>query len=245
LNGTYTDYNLVNGETYGYKMKTVGYYSSDGLPTHIENFSQEVYATPVDTIAPCVNITLKSFCTEAYNRISWHPDSACGLGIAKYFLYYSETLDGEMKLLQEFKPEVSEYDHYPELGMAGCYMVTAQDSAGNRGVVRERVCIDKCEYYRLPNVFTPNGDGKNDLFHPYPYQFVDHIDMTITDRWGREVFTTTDPDINWDASDKSTGKPVPDGVYFYRCTVYEHRLTGLEERDLEGYITIFSKKTKY
>ena len=244
LTGSYVDYNVVNGQRYGYKMKTIGYYSAPELPTHIENFSQEAYAMPLDTIPPCVSTNVKSFCTEAYNYITWKPDTACGLGIEKYFLYYSETLNGELRVLEEFTPEVTSYQHYPELGMAGCYAVAAQDSAGNKSKVQERVCVDQCDYYRLPNVFTPNGDGKNDLFHPYPYQFVDHIEMTITDRWGKEVFTTTDPDINWDATDKSSGQLLADGVYFYRCTVYEHRLTGLETRELTGYITIFSKKTK-
>ena len=244
LTGTYTDYNLENGQEYGYKMKTIGYYSADELPNHIENFSQEAYATPIDTIPPCVKTNAKSFCTELYNHISWSIDSVCGLGIEKFMLYYSSTLDGQMTLVEEFAPTVFEYNHYPEVGMAGCYFVAALDSAGNKTPIDSRVCVDQCDYYRLPNVFTPNGDGKNDLFHPYPYQFVDHIDMTITDRWGRVVFTTTNPDINWDATDSKTGKLLADGVYFYRCTVYEHRLTGLESRDLEGYITIFSKKTK-
>ena len=244
LTGSYVDYNVVNGKRYGYKMKTIGYYSAPDLPTHIENFSQEAYAMPLDTVAPCVSTHVKSFCTDVYNYITWKPDTACGLGIEKYFLYYSETLNGELRLLEEFSPEVNSYKHYPEFGMAGCYAVAAQDSAGNKSKVQERVCVDQCDVYRLPNVFTPNSDGKNDLFHPYPYQFVDHIEMTITDRWGKEVFSTTDPDINWDATDKSSGKLLADGVYFYRCIVYERRLTGLETRELTGYITIFSKKTK-
>ena len=83
---------------------------------------------------------------------------------------------------------------------------------------------------------------KNDLYHPYPYQFVDHVDMTITNRWGKVVFKTNDPDLNWDGTDIDTGKPLPDGVYYYRCTVYEYRLTGIEDREMDGYITIFSKK---
>lgn len=241
---SYTDYNLINGQTYGYKIKTIGFFSEEGLPTNIENFSQEAYATPIDTIAPCVKCKVKSYCTEIYNRITWQPDTACGLGIEKYFLYYSETLDGKLNLLETFTPDVNHFDHYPELGMAGCYAVSALDSAGNQGVVSERICVDECEYYRLPNVFTPNDDGKNDLFHPYPYQFVDRIDMVITNRWGEVVYTTTDPDINWDGCDKNTGKLVPDGVYYYKCIVYEHRLTGIEPKDLEGFITIFSRKTK-
>ena len=249
---TYTDYDLKNGEEYWYLVKTTGYYSAAGLPTHIENFSQEASAVPIDTIAPCVKTGVKSLCMEGYNRITWQPDTACGLGIAKYFLNYSETLDGQMRVVEEFAPEVLTFDHYPETGLAGCYAVTAADSAGNEGVVGARECVDMCDYYRLPNVFTPNADGKNDLYHPVDFnkleqrifKSIDHIDMTITNRWGKVVFKTTDPAINWDAKDQSTGTQVPDGVYFYRCTVYEHRLTGIEEKELEGFITVFSKKTK-
>lgn len=242
--GTYTDYDLENDVEYWYKMKTVGYFSAEGLPTYIENWSQEASATPIDTIAPCVKCDVRSNCTEAYNHITWSADTTCGLGIAKYFLYYAETIDASMHLLAEFEPTVEQFDHYPELGMAGCYYVTALDSAGNKGVVDSRVCVDQCEYYRLPNVFTPNGDGNNDLFHPYPYQFVDHVEMTVTNRWGKVVFTSNDPDLNWDGTDQDTGKQLPDGVYHYRCIVWEYRLTGLEDRELQGYITIFTNKTK-
>lgn len=241
---SYTDYNLVNGEEYGYKIKTIGYYSAPGLPTHIENWSQEAYATPIDTIAPCVNFNLKSECNEMYNLLQWTPDTTCGLGIEKYIIYYSETLDGTLTKIDETLPDVYEYKHYPTIGMAGCYYVAARDSAGNEGTPHTRICVDQCDYYRLPNVFTPNGDGKNDIYHPYPYQFVDHVDMTITNRWGKVVFTSSDPDLNWDGTDESSGEKLPDGVYFYRCIVYEHRLTGIEDRELQGFITIYTKETK-
>ena len=241
---TYTDYNLENGLEYGYKIKTIGYYSAPGLPTHIENWSQEAYATPIDTIAPCVELTTISKCDELYNFLSWYPDTACGLGIEKYMIFYSETLDGTLTKIDETGPEVLEYKHYPTSGLAGCYAVAARDSAGNEGLPNNKTCVDMCDYYRLPNVFTPNGDGKNDLFHPLPYQFIDQIEMTITNRWGKVVYETTDPDINWDGTDKGNGSPVPDGVYFYRCIVHERRLTGLEDRELSGYITVFSQKTK-
>ncbi|MCR5455209.1 MAG: gliding motility-associated C-terminal domain-containing protein [Bacteroidales bacterium] len=240
----YVDYNLENGTEYGYKIKTIGYYSAPGLPNHIENWSQEAYATPIDTIAPCVNLTALSYCDDNYNMLTWHPDTVCGLGIEKYMIFYSETLDGELSKLDEVGPNVLEYKHYPTTGMAGCYVVAARDSAGNVGLLNNKTCLDMCDYYRLPNVFTPNGDGKNDLYHPLPYQFVDHIEMTITNRWGKAVFETTDPDINWDGTDQNNGSAVPDGVYFYECTVYERRLTGLEYREIKGYITVFNKKIK-
>lgn len=179
-----------------------------------------------------------------YNLLQWTPDTTCGLGIEKYIIYYSETLDGTLTKIDETLPDVYEYKHYPTIGMAGCYYVAARDSAGNEGTPHTRICVDQCDYYRLPNVFTPNGDGKNDIYHPYPYQFVDHVDMTITNRWGKVVFTSSDPDLNWDGTDKSSGEKLPDGVYFYRCIVYEHRLTGIEDRELQGFITIYTKETK-
>ena len=241
---TYTDYNLVNGQEYGYKIKTIGYYSAPGLPTHIENWSQEAYATPVDTIAPCVELTTISNCDEGYNLLTWHPDTVCGLGIEKYTIWFSETLEGTLTKIDETKPDINEYKHAPINGLAGCYAVSARDSAGNDGLPSQKICVDMCDYYRLPNVFTPNGDGKNDLYHPLPYQFIDHIEMTITNRWGKVVYETTDPDINWDGTDKNNGSAVPDGVYYYRCIVYERRLTGLEDREISGYITVFTKKSK-
>lgn len=240
----YVDYNLVNGQTYGYKLKTIGYYSAPGLPTHLENWSQEAYATPLDTIAPCVDMNAVSRCDDGFNQLTWHPDTVCGLGIEKYYILYSETLDGTLSKIDEVEPTVTEYKHFPTNGLAGCYAVAARDSAGNEGLPSPKACVDMCEYYRLPNIFTPNGDGKNDLYHPLPYQFVDHIDMTITNRWGKVVFETTDPDINWDATDQNNGSALPDGVYYYRCTVYERRLTGIEDRELSGTINIFRKKTK-
>ncbi|MBR2887146.1 MAG: gliding motility-associated C-terminal domain-containing protein, partial [Bacteroidales bacterium] len=242
--GTYFDQNLTNDVEYFYKMKTIGYYSEEGLPTHIENWSQIASGIPLDTIPPCVKLNLISDCANTVNKLQWHPDTVCGLDISKYQIYYSETIDGELQMLAETEPTVLEYEHHPTIGMAGCYVVTATDFAGNTGTTDQRTCIDNCEYYRLPNVFTPNGDGLNDVFHPYPYQFVDHIDITITNRWGKVVYKTNDPDINWDGNDQKTGTKLPDGVYFYRCTVYEYRLTGLEDRELEGFITIITDKTE-
>ena len=98
------------------------------------------------------------------------------------------------------------------------------------------VDIDSCSLYVLPNVFTPNGDGSNDNFIPFPYHFVDKINLKIFNRWGKIVFTTENPDINWDGKDKNNGMKCSDGVYFYICDVYEIRLTGIIKRTIHGYI---------
>ncbi|MDX9906541.1 MAG: gliding motility-associated C-terminal domain-containing protein, partial [Bacteroidales bacterium] len=102
------------------------------------------------------------------------------------------------------------------------------------------VCIDNdtCSTYRLPNVFTPNFDGYNDVFHPFPYTSVERIDVTIFNRWGGMVYETEDPDINWDGKDMNTNADCSDGVYFYVCRVYEITLLGVVPRELRGSVTI-------
>ncbi len=96
--------------------------------------------------------------------------------------------------------------------------------------------------YHLPNVFTPDGDGINDLFIPFPYSFVQKIDIKILNRWGVEVFKTNNPDINWDGKDINTKQLCSDGVYYYICDVYEYKLDGINKRTLNGVIHIISGK---
>jgi len=73
----------------------------------------------------------------------------------------------------------TEYIHYPNLSMAGCYAISAVDSFMNESVLSPKNCLDECSYYELPNVFTPNGDNHNDIYKPLPYRFVEKIDMKI------------------------------------------------------------------
>jgi len=122
----------------------------------------------------------------------------------------------------------------------------AVDSAGNyiKPEKLSKTCIDKCELYKLPNIFTPNGDGKNDFFRPIEYKFVEKIDIKIYNRWGNLVFETEDPDINWNGEDINGGKVVSDGVYYYICDVFEYRLTGIIPRNLSGFIHIYQNTQK-
>jgi gliding motility-associated-like protein len=62
--------------------------------------------------------------------------------------------------------------------------------------------------------------------------------MKIFDRWGKEVYVTSDPEINWDGRDKNTHLPCSDGVYYYVCEVYVIALCGNQKMILKGAVTI-------
>ena len=94
--------------------------------------------------------------------------------------------------------------------------------------------------YTLPNVFTPNGDGFNDVFEP----IVTGIDLIVSaktvvfNRWGNILHDTDDPLIQWDGKSKLTKMDCPPGTYFYICDITYQSQTGEEKLHLQGSITI-------
>ena len=69
----------------------------------------------------------------------------------------------------------------------------------------------------LPAAFSPNGDGKNDLFHPLAANIIDY-DFKVLNRWGEVIYSDNSGDIarGWDG--KFNGQEQPVGVYIYYLT---------------------------
>jgi len=69
------------------------------------------------------------------------------------------TFDENLSLIHTIDdPGIFKYMHYPGEIIAGCYAVSAFDSEGNESLKSVMVCVDSCNFYEIPNVFTPNGD---------------------------------------------------------------------------------------
>ncbi len=84
----------------------------------------------------------------------------------------------------------------------GC---TSTDSA----LISAQPC---CEMY-FPNAFTPNGDGKNDVFRPISKGNQIIKTFRVTNRWGQVMFETVNPKIGWDG--KFNGVVQDLGTYYY------------------------------
>ena len=65
----------------------------------------------------------------------------------------------------------------------------------------------------IPNAFTPNGDGLNDVFKIETFAEFSEFYLYIYNRWGELLFVGHDKNKGWDGSYK--GKTVPNGVYVY------------------------------
>lgn len=65
----------------------------------------------------------------------------------------------------------------------------------------------------VPNAFTPNGDGINDIFRVKDgYSSIISFKATVFSRWGKKIYEWNDPEEGWDGT--SGGRNVPDGAYY-------------------------------
>ena len=98
----------------------------------------------------------------------------------------------------------------------------------------------ECKIY-VPNSFTPNDDGTNDYFAPeFKCEFTSY-DFRVYNRWGDEIFRSTDPDQKWIGNAENQSKYfVPDGLYVWTLNA-ESNLSGdnLQVYSLTGSILLF------
>ncbi len=230
---------------YCYYVKADGYFTVEGIKSPIENHSQETCKKYIDKMPPCPpSLIVDSDCDGEYNILEWEVEELpCNEDIEGFEIYYSSTMDDEPQLIETlFDPSARSWTHYPNGALAGCYQVLSFDYFKNKSEKSIKSCIDKCSKYNLPNAFSPDGDNINDVFHPIPpYYGIKKVDFKVFNRWGKLVFETNDPDINWDGRDQTTKQIVSNGVYFYTCTVYEPRLTGVEDRHISGFIQVVAR----
>jgi len=64
----------------------------------------------------------------------------------------------------------------------------------------------------MPNAFSPNGDGQNDIYQAKSYSNLVSFHAYIFNRWGQKLYDWTDPAEGWDGTFR--GSDVKDGVYF-------------------------------
>jgi len=252
----YTDSNLVNNQLYCYRVKAIGSYYAGDVPDPLENWSQEVCATPYDQTPPCPpELAIEDDCITGVNTLTWQNVAGCADDIRGYVVYYAPTLLDSLTVIYtsyDAEDTVFVFDGYERndpASIAGCYAVTAIDSLNlwpdgnfysNESAFSNVVCIDNCPEYTLPSIFSPNADQLNDFFKPFPYRYVKEIDLKVYNRWGGIVYETTDPAIAWDGKNKESGTLCSDGIYYYVIRVDYIRLSGIVSESYSGNVRLQS-----
>lgn len=93
----------------------------------------------------------------------------------------------------------------------GSFSLSATNSCGTTSD-QLTVSSGLCKVF-VPTGFTPNNDGRNDLFKAFGTETVTDYDLKVFDRAGQVVFQTSDKNKGWDG--KMNGLPFPSGVFVY------------------------------
>lgn len=96
-----------------------------------------------------------------------------------------------------------------------CYKLAYRDRCDNISELSEEVCLVLSSSLGIPNAFSPNGDGVNDIFKINDGIYA-NFSILIYNRWGNLVFNSEDPSQGWDG--QFEGQPATSGTYLYRIS---------------------------
>ena len=91
-----------------------------------------------------------------------------------------------------------------------------------------------CEVIKMPSVFTPNNDYKNDLFIPINNYCITNSVLKIYNRWGLEIHFSQSIEKGWNG--KYFSKDCPEGVYFW---IVEFQTNTGTQKSISGSVNLF------
>jgi len=118
----------------------------------------------------------------------------------------------------------------------GLYSVEAESGQGCKSTEAVWVLWAGKSFF-IPNAFTPNGDGLNDVFGAIPrLDYVNQYRISIFNRWGQMIFDTSDLNQGWDGTFK--GEACQAGVYVYRIVYQDFGMGTQENKVMEGTVML-------
>jgi len=255
-NGTFNSEPLSDTSTYCYYVQTEGSYSNPEIPTPLFNRSQQICASPTDTVKPCPppdlviqdpinfsceNCEQQASVTEFSRTIRWKSvaKDTCGADVRLYKIYFSPYEEDPLTLLVSTTDTF--FVHSSLASLAGCYSVTAVDRSGNESTLLDKTCVDNCLEYRLPNTIFPDR-SINNVFTPscFSRAFIENVNLTIYNRWGKAVYEgDVPPEINWSGISEGNSIGITSGIYYYSLKVKAKRLRRKDENmTFKGWIYV-------
>ena len=128
------------------------------------------------------------------------------------------------------------YQSYVDSGTYTVCLVALNKNGCSDTACKDIIVFDQ-PLLTTPNVFSPGGDGANDVFY-FPYQGIAEFEAVVVNRWGLTVFEFTDITDVWDGTDKN-GSECKEGVYFY---TYRATATNGTEFEGQGNIHLIREK---
>jgi gliding motility-associated-like protein len=173
----------------------------------------------VSNIASNIALTLERNNDDI--KLKWNPykDWVGGVGSYKVFANTRGALSEWMVLTSSDSALNINYSElmYQADGKEVCFMIKAAEASNPYGDPGESsspvVCTPVTEVVTVPNVFTPDNNGLNDMFWPVLSFTPVSYQLVITDLQRKIVFETRNPGEKWDGT--KNGDPLPEGAYLW------------------------------
>ncbi|MGB3777418.1 MAG: gliding motility-associated C-terminal domain-containing protein [Tunicatimonas sp.] len=205
----WVDTDVVCQQNYQYQVRAQNANGiSTSAPLTINAISEVVSLAPDSVVVQPVGTQL---------QLTWRLPA----GITDYYVYRFQ--NGQDTVLYdsvrvEGLTQSAYQDPNVAVGETYCYQLAYVDDCGNESARSEAVCgsIPTRGGVHFPNAFTPNGDGRNDVF-VYTARLIERVELRIYNRWGELLFQTTTLEEGWDGSYQ--GAAAPQGTYLFRADV--------------------------
>ena len=230
----------VSGPTLSYTDNVI----STDKQYQYQLYSLDVCNKPVVASNITGNIVLQANSVSLQAFLSWHPYTDYEAGVKTYHIYRI-TNTGEKLINEVDAPDTAYTDNLDfvtgsDIEDEICYYVVAEENDwvthGEKGLSRSNTtCISVTPKILMPNAFTPNDDGRNDIIKPVLTFIPERYVFQVFDRWGSRIFETTDPETGWNGAVNGGGK-ASEGVYIYYILLTTTKGIEVEQR---GEITLF------
>jgi gliding motility-associated-like protein len=229
---SYNGSNVANGTSTQYCFDASGIYTVNVNVVDVNNCANsasvtiQVYPVPVADfnfapLKPIINI----------DQVVTFTDASHSANVTSWNWYFMNTAQ-YTSVLQN--PTFN----YTEPGTYAVALVVKSDHGCLDTLVRELIVGEDFGIY-VPNAFTPNADGLNDVFQPKGFGIVEY-ELNIFDRWGERVFHTKTFEQGWNGAkqkkhDVTYDMIIEDGVYTWLINVTS--VFG-KAHELKGHVTL-------
>lgn len=191
------------------------------------------------------NVVLQASSVALQAFLSWTPYREYEAGVKSYQIWRILNMGDPQQINEVYAPDTTFTDNLDfvsgsEIEDEICYYVVAEENDvhthGDKGFSQSNTtCISVTPKILMPNAFTPNDDGRNDIIKPVlsfiPRKYI----FQVFDRWGSRIFETTNPETGWNGS-VNGGTKASEGVYLYFILLTTSSGIEVEQR---GEITLF------
>lgn len=147
---------------------------------------------------------------------------------------YSSIQLSSLKTFNSYAWSTGSMLRYIDIDKPGIYWLKVEDSFGCIGIDSIKILPKEClSGVFIPNAFSPNNDGKNDIFKPMVFGNVSQYRFSIYNRWGEKIFETSDPQKGWDGKIRSIS--IQSSSYVWVC---QYKLEGEETKVEKGTVNL-------